>query len=580
MSVIERKRCAIYTRKSTDEGLDKEFNSLDAQRESGENYIRAKAHENWKALPERYDDGGISGGTMERPGLQKMLDDIKAGKIDIVVVYKIDRLSRSMLDFLNMIRFFEEHKVSFVSVTQDLNTDTAMGRLVLNVLQSFAQFEREISSERIRDKIALSKEKGMWMGGIVPIGYDAQDGKLVVNEDEKVTVNFIFKRFVETASTTQIVKDLKKHGFQTKPRVSRRGRVTPARDFTKQALYKILNNKIYIGLIDHKAKGETYEGRHDSIIEMKLWNQAQAILSGNKMKKINFSKEERPYLLKGMLMGPDGCAMTPATAKKGNKRYRYYVNTKANKTYYDNCSLKSVSAQVLEEVVLFQAKRQLTSTEWVQRMLKSEEGETAGIHDVRAALDNFEAIWDELFPSEQARIMQLIISQVTVYPNKIHIVFRPPGMASVLHELLPDLSINADNHPDMYYVMEMTIPIDFKQSRNKKIITTPDGRDLTKPIQPEHDNALIKAIARAYKWESLLEDGTARSIAEIARTENMDRGYVASVIRLTSLAPDITTAIINGRQPRSLQLSSIIRKSLPYCWNEQRQMLGFDKKAA
>jgi len=574
---IPKVRCAIYTRKSTDEGLDKEFNSLEAQRESAENKIRSQKHAGWEIIPDRYDDGGISGGTMERPALKRLLEDIKDGKVDIVVVYKIDRLSRSMLDFLGMMQFFDEHNVSFVSVTQDLNTDTAMGRLVLNVLQSFAQFEREIASERIKDKIAMSKEKGMWMGGTVPYGYDAKDAKLKINKKEAEIVRFIFDQFIETASTTELVKRLKGKGYKTKERVSRRGKVTPARDFTKPSLYKILNNKTYIGLIEHKAKEETYEGQHQPIIDMKTWNQAQGILSGNKMKKINFSVGERPYLLKGILQGPDGYAMTPATAKKGQKRYRYYVNSKANKTYYDNCTLKSVSAPLLEEVVMGQAKRVLTSTEWINRMLENaSEGSESDILDVRAALDNFDVLWEELFPAEQARIIQLIIDEIFIYPNKLIIHFHPPGMASVLHELLPDLKFEAKNKPEMHEPLIMDIPIDFKRSRNRKIITAPDGKDLTTSLAPQHDNALIKALVRAHQWEEMIEKGQASSITDIATQENLDRGYVTHVIKLTGLAPDITAAILNGRQPKALQLNAIIRKNIPYCWNEQREMLGFE----
>ncbi|MCB9980294.1 MAG: recombinase family protein [Rhodospirillales bacterium] len=574
---ITKKRCAIYTRKSTDEGLDKEFNSLEAQRESAENKIKSQKHEGWEIIPDHYDDGGISGGTMERPALQRLLQDIKDGKVDMVVVYKIDRLSRSLFDFLGMVRFFDEHNVSFVSVTQDLNTSSAMGRLVLNILQSFAQFEREIASERIKDKIALSKKRGMWMGGSVPIGYDSEDAKLQVNESEAAIVRFIFDEFIETASTTEIVKKLKARGDKTKERTSRRGVVKPAKHFTKQAVYKILNNKTYIGQIEHKTVGEVYEGQHQPIVDMKKWNQAQAILSGNKLQKVNYSIGERPYLLRGIIEGPDGYAMTPATQKKGNRRYRYYVNSKANKTYTEDCTLRSVSAPLLEEVVMSQAKRMLTSTEWINRMLKNkDEDDDSDALDVRAALENFEVLWEALFPAEQARIIQLIIGHITLYPNKLIIQFNPPGMASVLHEMLPDLTFDRDQKPETYEPLVMNIPIDFINRRNRKIIVTPDGKDISKSYLPKHDSALVKALVRAYQWEEMIEKGDAASIAEIANQEKMDRGYVASVMRLTSLAPDITTAILNGRQPQTLQLASIIRTNLPYCWNEQREMLGFE----
>lgn len=575
---VKPKRCAIYTRKSTDEGLDKEFSSLDAQRELGENKVKSQMHDGWEAIPDRYDDGGISGGTMEREGLQKLLEDIEAGKVDIVIVYKIDRLSRSMLDFLGMMKFFDEHNVSFVSVTQDLNTDTAMGRLVLNVLQSFAQFEREIASERIKDKITLSKEKGLWMGGAIPIGYDTNDGKLKINKSEAEIVRFIFSEFIRTASTTQVVKSLKERGYKTKGRTSRRGNVTPPRGFTKQSLYKIMNNKVYIGKIEHKKIEKTFEGQHKPIIDMKTWNQVQAILAGNKMQKINFSEGERPYLLKGLLQAPNGRAMTPSTSRRKKMRYRYYVNTQASKTCYADCTVKTVSAPLIEEIVLYQAKRMLTSTEWINRMMRQSTAPESSVTEteVKAALNHFDILWDELYPAEQARIIQLIVSGVVVHPHKLIINLYPAGMASVLREMLPDLTFDPENKPDMDEPLTMEIPIDFRKGRNRTLITAPDGTDLTQSALPKYDNAIVKAVVRAHQWEEMIENGQAASMTHIANKEGLDRGYVASVMRLTALAPDITAAILNGRQPQILQLTSVIRNEIPYDWNEQRRMLGFN----
>jgi len=267
MTQKTKKRCAIYTRKSHEEGLDKEFNSLEAQREAAEDKIRSQKHEGWQLIPEHYDDGGISGGTMERPGLKKLLEHIELGLIDVVVVYKIDRLSRSMLDFLGMIKFFDEHNVSFVSVTQDFNTDNPMGRLMLNILQSFAQFEREVTSERIRDKIAASKKRGMWMGGVVPLGYNAAGRKLEINPEEAETVQYIFKRYNEIGSVTMLMRDLQKRGLKTKGWVSAKGKYYEPKDFSKSGLYRILGNPVYIGKIQHKAKGIIYDGQHEPIID-------------------------------------------------------------------------------------------------------------------------------------------------------------------------------------------------------------------------------------------------------------------------------------------------------------------------
>lgn len=569
------KRCAIYTRKSSEEGLDKEFNSLEAQRESGENKILSQKHEGWEIIPDRYDDGGISGGTMERPALRRLLDDIKAGKVDIVVVYKIDRLSRSMFDFLSMIRFFDEHGVSFVSVTQDLNTDTAMGRLVLNVLQSFAQFEREIASERIRDKIALSKKKGMWMGGTIPLGYDANDGKLEVNEAEAEIVRFIFTRFAKTSSATRLVREMKAKGYKTKIRMSRRGKTYPARDFTKSSIYQILNNKLYIGKIEHKAKGEIYDGLHMAIIDMKLWNQVQAILKTNLRERKRESHEDRPYLLKGILEDPDGYSMTPTfTRKKDNRIYRYYVSTQAVKKGYSECPLKTISAPLLEDIVLDYVRRILTNTEWLGQTLKTEEDLAIALPDVKAMLQNFDRMWADLFPAEQARIVGLLIHKVTVHPTKLVIVFHAPGLASVLHELMPELTFKDGEHPDMHKPMVVEIPVDFRKRHKRKIITAPNGQDIISGRNANFDDALIKAVVRAHTWQEMIETGKARSIRDVAGRENVPSGYACKIIRLTELAPDITTAILNGRQPKALQLAEMM-DDFPIRWDEQRQHFGF-----
>ncbi len=566
----QRKRCAIYTRKSSEEGLDKEFNSLDAQREAGKNKILSQRHEGWELINEHYDDGGISGGTMERPALQRMIDDIKAGKIDIVLVYKIDRLSRSMLDFLGMIKFFDEYNVSFVSVTQDLNTDSAMGRLVLNVLQSFAQFEREIASERIKDKIALSKQRGMWMGGTIPLGYDAIDSKLHVIEDEAKIVRFLFDSFIETSSPTDTVKLAKTQGYKTKARRTSTGKHYPARDFTKSSLYQILRNQLYIGKIEHKEKGEVYDGQHDAIISEEIFNQAQSVLNTNPKYRQRKSKNDRPYLLKGLLKDPKGYSLTPTYSKKKDKIYRYYVSTHAIKTTYDNCPLKTISAPFLEEIIMEQVRRSLTNVEWVQRI--QQQDTALKLPDIRKALKNFDMMWAELFPAEQARIIQLVIDNILVHPDKIIITFHPSGMLSVLHQFMPDLK----NHGDIDDPMVIEIPVQFQRKAKRKRITTPDGRNVVDMSNENIDDALIKAIARAHRWQEMLDTREAKSIADIANQEGLPKSYASQVIKLTELAPDITSAILEGKQPTTLQLKDLIKAGpLPLNWNEQRTQLGF-----
>lgn len=307
------KRCAIYTRKSSGEGLEQEYNSLDAQRDAGSAFIRSQKHEGWKALNETYDDGGISGGHMERPGLQKLLADIRSRKIDVVVVYKVDRLSRSLADFAQLMKHFDEHGVSFVSVTQQFNTSSSMGRLTLNVLLSFAQFEREVTGERIRDKIALSKQKGMWMGGVPPLGYDVQDRKLLINPAEAETVRKCFQVYLESTGLIETVLELNRQNLATKSFISRKGRVQQSKPWVAKELHRVISNPVYRGLIRHK--GHEYPGEHSSIIPAGLWDAVQAKLRehqpdyrkiGGHRNETAIAKSRLIHPLKGFLFGLDG----------------------------------------------------------------------------------------------------------------------------------------------------------------------------------------------------------------------------------------------------------------------------------
>lgn len=573
MNQKAKKRCAIYTRKSHEEGLDKEFNSLEAQREAGEDKIRSQKHEGWVLIPEEYDDGGISGGTMDRPGLQKLLSHIEMGLIDVVVVYKIDRLSRSMLDFLSMIKFFDEHNVSFVSVTQDFNTDNPMGRLMLNILQSFAQFEREVTSERIRDKIAASKKRGMWMGGVVPLGYDAMGRKLEINANEAETVQYIFKRYIEIGSMTALMRDLKEKGCKTKSWVSVKGKYYPPKDFNKSSLYRILGNHVYIGKIRHKAKGQIYNGQHTPIIDQEIWDKAQAIMSGNTVEKIRVSdNKDRPYLLKGLLKDADGFSLTPSSSQKGGKLYRYYVSLKAIKHGYDRCAIKTVSAQMLEDIVLDTVKKLITGPE-IRAQAAKVCGQRATAPEIKIAFDNFATIWDELFPVEQARIVHLLIEKIIVHPNLLKITFRPFGYMSILTEIIPDLKSVDRQTAAIDGPVSLEIPVEFQRKAGRKHITAPNGRDLVRNTRPRHDRSLIKALVRAHQWQDMLDTGRFRTVDEIVEKEKIGESYVRKIIRLTELAPDITTAIINGQQPRTLTLSQLMEQ-LPICWTDQRQQLG------
>jgi site-specific DNA recombinase len=351
-------RCAIYTRKSTEEGLEQEFNSLDAQRESGEAYIKSQMHEGWECLPGHYDDGGFTGGNMERPALKRLLGDIETSKIDCVVVYKVDRLSRSLLDFARMMETFEKHHVSFVSVTQQFNTATSMGRLVLNVLLSFAQFEREIISERTRDKIAAARRKGKWAGGHPLLGYDIdpQGFKLVVNEDEAFRVRAIFGLYLEHQALIPVVTELDRRGWLNKRWTTRKGRERGGKPFTKTSLHKLLTNITYIGKI--RYKGEIHDGEHAAIVDAAVWQRVQTVLQRNGRTGGALVRNQFGALLKGILRCvPCGCAMVPShTTKDGNKRYRYYVCSSAQKRGWHTCPSKSIPAGEIERFVVEQIK--------------------------------------------------------------------------------------------------------------------------------------------------------------------------------------------------------------------------------
>jgi len=347
-------RCAIYTRKSTDEGLDQDFNSLDAQRESAEAYILSHKHEGWACLPERYDDGGFTGGNMERPALKRLLTDIEAGEIDCVVVYKVDRLSRSLLDFARIMETFEKHGVSFVSVTQQFNTTNSMGRLTMNILLSFAQFEREIIAERTRDKMSAARRKGKWMGGGLVLGYDVapRGGRLVVNDEEAAQVRAIYELYLEHRSLIPVVRELDRRGWRNKRWITKKGNERGGAPFTKNTLFRLLTNVIYIGKVSYK--GTIYPGEHDAIVDAKVWKRVQELLRRNGRNGGKEVRNKYGALLKGLLYCvPCNTAMVHTyTAKKNGRRYRYYVCLNAQQRGWDACPTKSVNAHDLETFVV------------------------------------------------------------------------------------------------------------------------------------------------------------------------------------------------------------------------------------
>ena len=424
-TAIRKVRCAVYTRKSTDEGLEKEFNSLDAQRESCEAYIASQRPEGWVLVPDYYDDGGISGGTLERPALQRLLRDIEADRIDTVVVYKIDRLSRSLMQFAKLVETFDAHDVTFVSVTQSFNTTTSMGRLTLNILLSFAQFEREVIGERVRDKIAASKARGMWMGGPVPLGYDVRERKLVVTEAEAAVVRRVFEAFAAIGSATLLVPALRAEGLLTKT----------GRPFDKGAIHKTLNLRTYLGQVTHQ--GEAYPGQHQATVPQELWHRAHAVLKVSPRVRGNQARRQTPALLRGLIFGSDGRAMSPTHTRKKGKLYTYYVSQTVRKGTDDGCTVRRISAGEVEAAVMDQVRALLRQPEVVIGTWRAAQGEAPDLTEAetREALEQLDPLWEELFPAEQARIVRSLVERVEVSPTGADIRLRLDGLAGLVRDL-------------------------------------------------------------------------------------------------------------------------------------------------
>jgi len=423
--VVRKLRCAVYTRKSTEEGLDMEFNSLDAQREACSAYIASQRSEGWVELADPYDDGGFSGGTLERPALRRLMADIEAGRVDVVVVYKIDRLSRALMDFARLVEVFDRCGVTFVSVTQSFNTTTSMGRLTLNVLLSFAQFEREVIGERIRDKVAASRRRGMWMGGFVPMGYRVENRKLVVHEPEAAVIRRIFERFLKVGSATLLARQLRAEDVR-----SHRGRVVD-----KGALYRILRNRVYVGLAVHK--GVAYPGEHAAIVSQTLWDKVQSILQESPRVRGCRARAATPALLKGLLFGPTGRAMSPTHTRKHGKLYRYYVCQAALKGEAEPSPIRRVSAAAIEAAVIDQLRALLRSPEVVMATWRAAVPQIEALSEgaVREALKRLDPLWEELFPAEQTRIVQLLVQRIDLKTDGLELQLRTQGLGHAVQQL-------------------------------------------------------------------------------------------------------------------------------------------------
>lgn len=418
MDEVKKKRCAVYTRKSVEDGLEQEFNSLDAQREAGENYIASQKANGWVCLPERYDDGGFSGGNTDRPALQKLLKDAEAGLIDIILVYKIDRLSRSICDFAELSKKFDKWDVAFVSVTQEINTHTSAGRMMLNILITFAQFEREVITERVRDKMAASRKKGKWVGGAVAHGYEVVDKKLAVVPKEAEAVRRIFRRFLEIQSPKHIANELNQDGIWTK-----QGKV-----WTTLKVYGVLNNHHYLGEVLYK--GEIYPGEQEAIIDRETWDLCHKFMKENAPVRDNTSRQEFAAPLRGVLRcGYCNGAMTPVRSKRWGREHHYYRCITDAKRAVPVCPVKSVAAGEIERIVLVELKKILAAPEIVLAVAKKTRERPNDIIEMFS-----ERLWEEITPAERQRLMQLLVERVTINEGDIKIEIRTAGIKSILEE--------------------------------------------------------------------------------------------------------------------------------------------------
>ncbi|WP_207761179.1 recombinase family protein [Minwuia thermotolerans] len=568
-------RCAIYTRKSTEEGLDQAFNSLDAQREACAAYIRSQQHEGWMELPTHYDDGGFSGGSMDRPALAALLDDIRAGRIDTVVVYKVDRLTRSLADFARIVELFEGQGVSFVSVTQQFNTTTSMGRLTLNVLLSFAQFEREVTAERIRDKIAASKKKGMWMGGAVPIGYRVEDRKLVIDAEAAATVRRIFELYLGLGSVREVKAACDGQGIVTSIRTSRSGRMTGGASFSRGHLYWLLRNPIYIGRVKHR--GQTYEGEHEPIIEMAMWAAVQQKLDASARFHIASSAPSDTHLFRKRFVDGAGRPLHATKTSKNGRHYFYYTSRGLMVPGGEKERGWRVPAGQLDTLIIRQLAKALGDPIELARLLDPED--MLGLEPAVIA-DRSTCIRDVLSRPNDAparNLLALLVRRIRLLDDGIEIELCRDQLCSGAGEAersqrgeaWSDRQGSAEQSPTV--LLRLPVRLGRRSSGARLLV------DASPERQACPDQALIELVARAHRWNRMLGTVEAASIRDIAAREHVEESEISRVIALSCLAPDIIDAILDGLHPPDLTANRLKRMSrLPLDWSAQRRLLGFE----
>ncbi len=550
------RRCAVYTRKSSEEGLEQDFNSLHAQREASEAFIKSQQGEGWKLVKTAYDDGGLSGGNMERPALQRLLEDIRHGLIDVVVVYKVDRLTRSLADFAKMVEVFDAQGVSFVAVTQHFNTTTSMGRLTLNVLLSFAQFEREVTGERIRDKIAASKRKGIWMGGCPSIGYDVCDRRLVINQAEAATVRQIYQRYLKTGSVPKLKKALDRDGILSKVRVSRKGKRSGGQSFSRGALYELLSNPIYIGEIRHKR--ERHPGQHEAILDRKLWEKVQKRLRDRTDRPSEPRSKVSPSPLAGKVFDETGEPLYVQAALKDRRRYRYYVS----KALVRGSKVEGqrgwrVPGPELERSVAIAARIILDDKAAILEALQ-----VAGIRDTNInQVFTLVAECRELLLAERERSTALVelVEKAVLTDGSIRL-----GLKLAIKTGGP-----GSFPPHTVLHLFRFVPLKVKRCGVELRLIINAGDEPRRP-----DPALLKAFARARGWFDELASGRVRSLVEIARREGLAKRYVTRLTKLAFVSPAFAEAIAEGAASNSTNLQVLMdgRADLPLSWLDQEKL--------
>ena len=564
------RRCAVYTRKSSEQGLEQDFNSLDAQREAAVAYIASQKHDGWTLIDTQYDDGGWSGGNMERPGLKALLADIESAKIDIVVVYKVDRLTRSLADFAKLVEAFDKRGVSFVSVTQQFNTTTSMGRLTLNVLLSFAQFEREVTGERIRDKVLASKKKGIFMGGNPPLGYDIANRRLNVNETEAERVREIFRLYLELRSVRRLKEVLDRQGSLSKAWVTKLGRSAGGFRSSKGALYYLLKNRVYRGETLHK--GKSYPGEHQAIVPSDLFDAVQLIIESNKIARKSGITAKSPSLLRGLIDDSYGRPMTPSHSKKRGQRYRYYVSSISLGSEAEKLGpIIRLPAIQVESIALDRVKTFLGDAESVMQHLAIEPtdvGTRAWIEDMAKGL----CLRLGTGGGDTADITRQLIKKVRVSPTGMEIDIITKDLRHALGLNLPHASGDTPEDSGVETTGPIRLRVETRLQRHGagKRIFTPAG--VVDDAKAEPNEVLIAAVAQAFKWRTELEGGNGDTIQDIANRAGISRSLVSMRLNLAYLAPDIVEAILDGRQSRELQLEGLAA-NLPLDWKEQQRCL-------